>query len=214
VRRAAALAIALALAVPGSGARAAAAAAPTVDQILAQLESSSKDVETLDGEFTQHNRIKLFKKELVSRGRLRFRRPRQIRWEYLEPDPSTLVLDGQRVTLRMPGTAPQVFDLERDATMRAVFEQLLLWLQPGALGRARDDYALTAGGTAEAPTLTLLPKEGSVMGRAFRRVELRLDGKSWLLRGILLVERNGDEKEIAFTRLLRNAKLPGDSFQP
>jgi outer membrane lipoprotein carrier protein len=206
-----ALAAGLGAAILGAG-RAQAAALP-LEQILAKLEQASRGVETLAGEFTQRNRVALFKQELTSKGRLYFKRPRQIRWQYTAPDPSTLILDGERATLSSPGAPPQVFDLTRDATMRAVFEQLIIWLSPGSLGRARDDYELQAGGSAAAPSITLVPKAASPVARAFARIELRLDGKSWLLRSILLTEKNGDEKEIVFTRLERNAKLPPDAFK-
>lgn len=192
---------------------AAAAPAPAVDKILASLDASSKSVTTLAGEFSQRNKIKLFKQELKSKGRLFFRTPRQIRWEYLEPDPSTLILDGQKATLASPGAAPRVFDLAEDATMRAIFDQLLLWLGPGSLEHARADYDLSAGGTAEQPALTLTPKPSSPIAKAFQKIELRLDGKSWLLHSILLTEKSGDEKEITFQRLERNAKLPADAFR-
>jgi outer membrane lipoprotein-sorting protein len=199
-------------AAPAQAARAPAAPPPSVDELLARLDASSKDLVTLKGEFTQRNRVKLFKQELRSTGRLVYRRPRQIRWEYLAPDPSALVLDGERATLTMPGAAPQVFDLEHDATLRPIFDQLLFWLSPGSIGHEREQYDLVVGGTAELPTLALTPK-GGPMARAFRRIELRLDGKSGLLRGILLVEKNGDEKEIVFTRLERNVPLPADAFR-
>ena len=58
-----------------------------------------------------------------------------------------LVLDGNQATLTTPGAAPQVFDLDKDATMRAIFDQLLTWLGPGSLAAARDDYDLSTGGT-------------------------------------------------------------------
>ena len=101
------------------------AATPSVDELTQRLEASSKDLRSLSGEFTQRNKLKLFKQELRSKGRFSFEKPRKIRWEYLEPDPSTLVLDGDKATLSTPGAAPQTFDLTKDATMRAVFDQLL-----------------------------------------------------------------------------------------
>jgi outer membrane lipoprotein carrier protein len=208
VRAALALYICIAL----SGA-ARAAPPPALDDLLSRLEASSRDLQSLGGEFTQRNRLKLFKQELRSKGRFYYRRPRQIRWEYLDPDPSTLVLDGNTATLRTPGAAPQVFDLARDATMRAIFDQLLLWIGPSSFAAARADYDLSVGGSAEQPTLSLVPKAGGAVARAFQRVELRLDGKTLLLRGILLVEKNGDEKEITFTRLARNPTLPADAFR-
>jgi len=179
------------------------AAAPSVDQILSNLDRTAKGVKQLDGEFTQRTRVKLFKQELTSKGRLSFSAPRRIKWEYTEPDPSTLVLDGNTATLSSPGAAARTFDLEKDATMRAIFEQLLLFIGPGSLARARDDYALASSGSADAPTLLLTPQPSSPVAKAFQRIELRLDGKRWLLRSILLVEKNGDEKEIVFTSLKR-----------
>ena len=71
-----------------------------------------------------------------------------------------LILDGNQATLTTPGAAPQVFDLDKDATMRAIFDQLLTWLGPGSLAAARDDYDLSTGGTPAAPTLVLTPKAG------------------------------------------------------
>lgn len=178
-----------------------AAPPPGVDELLAALARTADKTESLSGRFTQTNRLRLFKKELKSEGRFSFARPRRIRWEYLAPDPSTLVLEGERATLTAPGAAPQVFDLGKDATMRAIFDQLLIWLSPGALAGAKADYALTTTGSATAPVLVLTPKQDNPVARAFRRIELTFDGKSHLIRSILLVEQNGDEKHIVFSQL-------------
>jgi chaperone LolA len=185
------------------------AQAALVDDFLAKLETSSRTVQSLSGEFTQRNKLALFKQELKSKGRFHFKRPRQIRWEYLDPDPSVLILDGDKASLRTPGAATQTFDLAKDATMRAVFDQLLLWLGSGSLTQARGDYEMTVNGA----TLTLLPKTTSPVAKAFIRIELRFDERSLLLKSIFLVEKNGDEKEIVFTRLDKNPTLPPDAFK-
>ena len=203
--------LALVLAATTSGL--ARAESPSLNAVVEQVDAASKHVETLVGQFTQRNRVKLFKQELTAKGLVYFKKPRQIRWEYTEPDPSVMILDGNKATLRSPGSPPQEFDLDKDATMRAIFEQLLTWLGPGSLARARDDYEMAAGGTAAAPQLTLTPKATSAVGKAFARIELRLDGKTFIMRSILLVEKNGDEKEIVFPHLVRNGKLPADAFK-
>src|SRR4051812_4178273 len=79
----------------GSGsshADASAPAAPPRGALIARLQLSSGSTTSLAGEFTQKSRIKLFKQELRARGRLYYERPSRIRWEYLAPDPSTLVV--------------------------------------------------------------------------------------------------------------------------
>ncbi|MSP58817.1 MAG: outer membrane lipoprotein carrier protein LolA [Myxococcales bacterium] len=201
-----------ALAADGGPAAAPAAVDPAVAALLKRLDAQSRGVTDLSGEFTQNNRIKIFKQEVRSKGRFYFQRPRRIRWEYLEPDPSTLVLDGNLATLRSPGAPAQTFDLARDAVMRTVFDQLLLWLGSESLSRAEADYDLVAGGTADAPSLTLTPKARSPIARAFARIDLRFD-KKLLLSSILLREPGGDEKEIRFTKMEQNAKLPPGAFK-
>src|SRR5262249_37752822 len=138
--------------------------------LVQKIDAAKAGVETLSGEFTQHNRVKLFKQELTAKGRFYFRKPRQIRWEYTSPDPSVMILDGNKATLTTPGAAPQTFDLDKDATMRAIFDQLLTWLGPGSLAAEREDYALDVGGTGSAPVLTMSPKLASPIGRAFARI--------------------------------------------
>jgi outer membrane lipoprotein-sorting protein len=184
-----------------------------VDDVVKKVDAAKAGVETLSGEFTQKNRVKLFKQELASKGRLYFKKPRQIRWEYTAPDPSVMILDGNQARLSTPGAPAQTFDLAKDATMRAIFDQLLTWLGPGSLAAAKTDYDLSATGTAAAPVLVLTPKATSPVAKAFARIDLRLDPKTWLMKAIVLVEKNGDEKEIDFSKLARNAKLPPDAFK-
>src|SRR4029078_2563822 len=105
--------------------------------LIQNLEASAKDLQSLSGTFEQRNKLKLFKQELKYKGRFFFQRPKKIRWEYLDPDPSTLILDGEKATLRTPGAAPQTFDLTKDATMRAIFDQLLTWLSPTSMEQAK-----------------------------------------------------------------------------
>ena len=181
----------------------AAVSPPDLETLLPRLEASQKKITALSGEFTQRNRLKLFKQKLKSKGRFSFQTPRKIRWEYLDPDPSTMTLDGNTATLSTPGAPPKVFDLATDATMRAVFDQLLLFFGGGDLTRAKTDYSLTTSGTPDTPTLILTPLPTSPIAKAFQKIELRVDGKTMLLRSILLIEKSGDEKEITFTKLTK-----------
>ena len=188
------------------------AAAP--DQaLLDRIDAAAKQTKTLAAEFTQKNRMKLFKKELQQKGRLYFAAPRQIRWEYTAPDPSVLLLDGQRATLRAPGGEAQIFDLDKDATLRAVFDQLLTFVGGGSIAAAQAAYALEAAGTARAPRLVLVPRADGAVAKAFARIELSFDDRAQV-RAIKLVEKNGDEKDIAFSKIERNHALPTTAFAP
>lgn len=208
-----ALLLALALLAP-AGARAADA---DLAQLEGRLESAGAAMRTLSGEFEQKNRMKLFRQELTSRGRLFFEKgdkgaPARLRWEYLAPDRSVLLLTGDQAQLIMPGQAPRRFDTGKDGTLRAIFDQLGLWLGSGSL-RDQKAHLVRLLGTKAAPVLVLTPREQTPLSKIFARIELRLDGKSLLLRSLLLVERSGDEKELIFTRLQRDTSLPQGVFK-
>lgn len=194
------------------------------------MEAGQRDLQTLSAEFTQTSRVKLFKQEMRSEGRLLYERATpgaqatkpttRLRWEYLRPDPSTMLLLGSEARLRM-GDAnskipAQVFDMAKDANLRAIFAQLRLWLglSSGEAGSTLGttellaDYELRASGSKDSPVLVMIPRPTSVLGKTFARVELSLSGRGCQLNKLLLVEQSGDEKEIRFTSIKRNAPLP------
>lgn len=180
--------------------------------LLSKIDEAARSTKTLSAEFTQTNRMKLFRQALASSGRLWFRAPRQIRWQYLSPDPSLLILDGRKATMSSPGAAPQVFDLEKDPTMRVIFDQLLTFVGGGSLAQLEGDYTLSASDDKRNLGLVLVPKPGSVVEKAFARIELTFDGKTQVKK-IVLVEKNGDEKRIDFTKVERNRELPAETFR-
>lgn len=210
---------ALLLAGGGGAAGAAGETRGDVDQLVGRIDQAQRGVRTLRAEFTQRNRVKLFKQELTSRGLLLYERGdggSRLRWEYVAPDPSTMILAGGKATLLLPGRGPQEFSVAGDSTLRAIFAELELWLGNGSLRRAQaqGEYDMSAGGDVKAPVLVLRPREKSPLSRTFSRIEMRLDGKTMLLRGLLLQEQGGDEKDISFTRVDRDVALPPRSFVP
>lgn len=180
---------------------------------LARVDGAARATHTLSAEFTQKSKVKLFKQELVQKGRLAFQAPRQIRWEYLAPDPSLLILDGMKATMTTPGAEAQVFDLGRDATMNAIFEQLLTFVGGGSIASAEASYAILVRGSDRTPVITLEPKAGAPAEKVFSRIELTFDERL-VVKQIVLTEKSGDEKTITFSKVARNVPLGNGLFTP
>lgn len=206
------------------------AAVPSADELMRRIDLSQQNLRSLSAEFVQHTHVKLFKQQVQSQGRMLYDRgapsPGQqpgnsaaspgstrLRWEYLRPDASTMLILGDKATLRIGTRAPQVFDTARDPTMRVIFTQLQLWLGNGSLQSAKAEYEVQSGGTGDQPALLLSPKTGTVLSKVFARIELHVDGKTLQLNRLLLVENSGDEKEILFSRVQRNVPIPAAMFQ-
>lgn len=205
---------------PSANPAPAAASNLTPQELIQRMEAAQRELRSLTADFVQTSRVKLFKQEMRSTGRLSYERAAQtrLRWEYLQPDPSTMLMVGDKATLRMGNLPPQVFDTARDPNLRAIFVQLRLWLGAGSFSDSGSgsgpEYDMRVGGDPAhgRPALVLVPKAGTVLGKTFARVELHLDGRSWQLNRLLLVEQSGDEKEIIFSRVQRNVALPASVF--
>lgn len=184
-------------------------------ELMNKIDAAQKDLKSLRADFVQHSRVKLFRQQISSEGRFLYVKgtPARLRWEYLRPDPSTMLLIGEQATLKMGTRTPQVIDTGKDPTLRAIFAQLKLWLGQGSLRDAEGEYEVKTGGTTDQPALLLVPKAQSVLSRVFARIELHVDGKTMLLRRLLMVEQSGDEKEVVFGKLERNIELAASQFQ-
>ena len=199
--------------------------AKSADELMAQIDRAQKDLRSLSADFVQLSRVKLFRQELRSEGRLLYDKgdsagastgspkvPARLRWEDQRPDPSTVLLDGDQATLRMGTLPPQVFDTGKDPKLRAIFSQLRLWLGQGELVSAKGQYDVSLGGKPGQPALVMVPHADSPLAATFARIELAVEGRSLLLLRLLLVEKSGDEKEILFSKIQRNPKLDASAF--
>jgi outer membrane lipoprotein-sorting protein len=188
---------------------------PSPTDLMNKIDAAQKDLRSLRADFVQHSRVKLFRQQISSEGRLQYQKgePAKLRWEYLKPDPSTMLLVGDKAQLKMGQRPPQVIDSGKDPMLRAIFAQLRLWLGQGSLRDAEGEYEITVAGSPEQPALVLAPKAQSPLQRVFSRIELHVDGKTMLLRRLTMVEQTGDEKEIVFGKLERNIEISASQFQ-
>lgn len=188
------------------------------EELMARIDRMQRDLHSLSAEFVQLSRVKLFRQELRSEGRMLYQKAgagspaARLRWEYLRPDPSTVLLIGDRATLRMGTLPPQTFDTGGDPKMRAIFAQLRLWLGQGELTTAQGDYDVSVGGKPAQPALLLSPRSSTPLSATFVRIELHVDGQTLQLQRLLLVEKSGDEKEIIFSKIQRNPALSDAQF--
>ena len=171
--------------------------AADADALLARLAAAGKDAHGLSGDFTQKKKVAAFKQELTSHGRFVFARPAHLEWRYSDPDPSALVVDGDKATLTMPDQPPQSYDLAKQPGLRAVVRQMQLWLGGGAdTTQIKNDYEVSLVKNA----LHLVPRDAKLRAR-IASVDLEFDDKSLLPRAVRVSEAGGDVTAISFSNV-------------
>lgn len=176
-----------------------------------RLAASSKGIRTVQARFVQRKRLRLFKTDITTKGRLSFQRPDKLRWETLPPDASVLLVLGKRAELRIPGDRPRVIDLGRNRTMGALVEQLLVWLGARPATDLKRWYRVKVADKQGTTTLDLSPKDAALRKR-LERIEVTF-GADLAIKTVRVHQRRGDATTIEFSAVKRNAKLRKNAFK-
>jgi len=179
------LAVACGLTRPSS----AAAADPTIDTIIAGVESRY-NVPGFTADFEQESILKAMAVTDTASGRLMVRQPGKMRWEYLVPDPQTIITDGNDLWVYRPqenqvlvGKAPSFFGEGKGAGFLSNIKTV----------RKNFQLSLVPATDPNRYRLKLVPNKSSVELMA---VELDIVKKTYDLVQITTFNVYGDETRI------------------
>jgi outer membrane lipoprotein carrier protein len=93
------------------------------------IRLAAQDVRTIQADFVQTRTVRILKSPIVSRGRLAYRRPDDLRWEYRGPIKSVLLVRGGSVERYIGRDEGFVRDSSAKVdAMAAVIREINLWL--------------------------------------------------------------------------------------
>jgi outer membrane lipoprotein-sorting protein len=162
------------------------------------IQAAADGVKTVQADFTQEKHLPILKKPLISTGRFAYQSPGNLRWEYVRPVRSILLMHDGETRRFLESEGRLVPDRSAGlAAMSVVMDQITAWLR----GRF-DDNPMFAAQLAEGGKIVLIPTaEG--MAKLIRRIELQLAVAPGAIDTVTIYE-----DEAAFTRLIfRNLRL-------
>jgi outer membrane lipoprotein-sorting protein len=185
-----------------------AAPAQATQTALAELKARTDRLVSLRGEFIQETDIPMFSAPMRSRGRLLFRRPDALRWEYLEPLREGFVLVGA-TGFRWEKDVRYAFTPGGDPLAGLIAGQLTAWL---TFDRARieRDYRIEAL-SLEPIRLKMTPLSATAGGVvASITIVFTPEGVASSVR---IDESKGGSTTISFIDTLVNQPLDDKEFQ-
>ena len=169
-----------------------------------QLDSFTRGLKGLDGQFTQQVFDDNGRVRESSSGRVALSAPRLFRWEYEKPYPQLIVADGntvwvfdpdlEQVTRRPQGSA------EQDSPLAAL-------LDPARLDR---DFLVEEGGESDGLQWLVLKPKQDAGETAFQSARLGM-GETGLAR-MEIVDALGQRTQIRFSGWKRNPAFAADTF--
>lgn len=167
-----------------------------------QLDTFTKGLKGLDGQFSQQVFDARGKQKEHSTGRVALSAPRMFRWEYVKPYPQLIVADGKTVWVHDPDLQ-QVS--KRPQGVEEANSPLAILLDPSRLDR---DFAVKdAGATAGVEWLQLTPKQADA---PFKTARLGFTGGN--LAQMEYVDATGQRTKIAFSGWKRNPGFAKGTF--
>lgn len=178
-----------------------------LENFLQKVEQNSATINSFSCDFIQVRHLTIFPQPVKFSGRLSLTRPDSLRWEFVEPLPSVLVMNGKK-GLKCSDQGPvREFSLEADPVMRLVAEQLWAWTS-GSYRDLQDDFDFEL---LPGPILVFSPGETGA-GTFISKIKVLFDPEFLQPQEVEILEPGGDRTVISFSGYSRNIKFPSTLF--
>ncbi len=184
-----------------------AAESEELSSFLSEIQAASEKVRSFSSEFVQERRLALFTEPVIFHGSLTVVRPDRLRWEFTAPLPSVLIFRGEQGIRCNDKAPPTHFDLGTDPIMRAVAEQLWLWLG-GDYSRLNALYLMEKSGPS---ALRITPKNQAMLDY-ISSVTITFNTTSRQPEKVEIADPGGDTTIISFKSYVLNGNTPDVRF--
>jgi outer membrane lipoprotein carrier protein len=181
-------------------------AAPiSADEVVKRLREIQEKTKDFSADIHQEKKLSLLKEKIISRGKIRFKKPDKVSIEFFHPESSQMVFDGktvllyykeeklaERYSLRSNPIAERYLLFSKDPFQEKLAEWKIL--------EDRESFLV----------MEITPK---VKDPLFVKTKLRVSKKDWMLIGMDMVEKNGDTTSIRYSNMKVNTGLTESDFE-
>lgn len=179
----------------------------------ASLEILQKEIaknKTLSATFRQTQTLKEFKEPIVSRGRLSYRSPSQLRWETDAPYKVIMVIDGAAMTTFYPElNHRETKDLTTDKMAGFMVHQIIQFIK-GDFEKLAERFEVRINEPKPGRHDVTLKPKGSMAAGPLTAITLRFAG--YILEETIIESKDGGGTVIEFSNVAPNPTLDDTLF--
>lgn len=174
-----------------------------------EVAKRANDLETLESSFTQTKHLDFVDKAVKSSGKLYFRSPQLIRWEYTTPFSYYVIFDRDKMHINDNGNEKNV-DVSASKVLRDVSQMLIGTVQGTTIfDETKFDIAYHK---KDGGYLTTFKPKDKTLAKYINQIELNFDGSSYLVQHIKITEPSMDYTEITFSNQKKNTPISDEKF--
>jgi len=173
------------------------------------LKGAAESIRTLKADFTQKRHLKILEAPLISKGKLYYKAPDFLRWEYSSPLRSVMLKRGESINVYQFLEGEWKADSSQAVEVRRIiFAEINRWLT----GRFNEASAFTPSYNSGPPVrITLTPREE--FKRFLNRIELIFSERPGIIRSVEMIESQEARTRIEFVNPEINVHLPAVVFE-
>lgn len=174
-----------------------------------EVAKRANDLETLESSFTQTKHLDFVDKAVKSSGKLYFRSPQLIRWEYTTPFSYYVIFDRDKMHINDNGNEKNV-DVSASKVLRDVSQMLIGTVQGTTIfDETKFDIAYHK---KDGGYLTTFKPKDKTLAKYINQIEINFDGSSYLVQHIKITEPSMDYTEITFSNQKKNTPISDEKF--
>lgn len=179
---------------------------PEVKDLVDRMQAFYEKTQDFTANFKQDYKYTAIRRTQSSTGRVIYKKPGLMRWEYEKPSMRTFVLAGEKVYAHDPEA--QTLTVGRIDTNQLSASVTFLF----GKGRLADEFSIAKGECKDCKG-TLLVLDPLKPEARFRQVRLEVEPKTAQVLKSTVIDPDGSENAIAFIELKTNVGIEADRFK-
>ena len=174
-----------------------------------RVATNTQSLHSLESTFTQTKHLDYLAHDIKSTGKLYFKSPDKIRWEYITPEAYIVIFDNQKMQVD-DGSSKKDIDLAANRRLKGLNGLLAGTVQGGNIFD-ENQFDISYHRDGQGYSATLVPKDRALT-RYIKQVELAFDSHTFFVKQVKIIDPSLDYTLISFGDQRKNASLPDDKF--
>lgn len=175
-----------------------------------EVREAAKNIKSVCADFTQEKHMKILVKPLLSKGKFYFNSPDSLRWEYISPLRSILMMYKGKVRSYAEGTNGLAEDSRsRAQAMNIVMQEITAWLNGQFTGNPNFNAQLLKGREYK---IIMVPKEKAI-SEIIKSIEIIISKEKGIIRSVSINESEDSYTLMRFYNIKHNDKIDDSVFQ-